>query len=725
MHTHHPSFPLRSVARHSSRLACLLGIMVGFASARDITPLNNTWSYRFGNEAPSTVTVPHTWNAWDAAEGSIGEPEDAKSVNSNLYKRGAATYAQKLTLQPQPGKRYFLRGTGASIVSEVSVNGQPAGRHEGSFTAFCYEVTPLLRTGENDIVVMVDSTHRDHIAPQRGDFSTFGGLYRPLELIETGLTCIDPLFYASPGVFATTQSLTADKAVVEVRTLLSTANPEGDKAELTVSICDAEGKEVATAHGEATLEAGSARTELPLQLEIPQPTLWDGVANPYVYSVKVAVKAANGDTDEITQPLGLRSVSIDPENGFILNGKAMQLRGVSRHQDKEGKGWAVSPEDEKEDIDLILNMGVTALRTAHYPQSTNIYDLCDKSGLVVWSEVSNVNLVRDTEEFRANNRQQAREMVYQHWNHPCICMWGIYNEIYHQPEPVQRQVNQEEQLIELNAFMKELDPTRMTVAASNQPGKKKLNMIPDHIAFNSYPGWYGGGPETMKSNLAGFIKNQYPKGVGISEYGHGASIHMHESPVSRPGPAAFWHPEEWQSRAHEINYECIKARKEIWGSFVWNMFDFASSNRCEGDEPGINDKGLVTYDRKTCKDAYYFYKANWNPEPMVYITSRRFAERHRATVGWLKVYSNAESVELSVNGKSLGAKKPDAFKRVTWTNVELAPGENTITATGRTGETTCTDSCTWTFTPGDPQAKKDTYITPGITDPDPKKAGKK
>ncbi len=725
MHTIHPRLPLRRFARPTAGLACLLGSLMAFAPARDITPLGATWNYQFGNEPATTVTVPHTWNACDAAEGSIGEPEDAKSVDSSLYKRGAAVYTQKLTLTPKAGKRYFLRGGGAAIVSELSVNGKLAGRHEGSFTAFCYDVTSLLKKGSNTVQLMVDNTHRDHIAPQRGDFSTFGGLYRPVELIETDATCIDPLFYASPGVIIRTQELTADKAVVSVKTLLSTTVPGGDTVDLCVTIHDAEGKPVSTATATVDVKPGNT-VEKPIVLTIDNPTLWDGVANPYVYCVEVSMAAEKGGSDKVTQPLGLRTVSIDPEKGFFLNGRQMQLRGVSRHQDKKGKGWAVSPADEEKDIALIREMGVTALRTAHYPQSTHIYDLCDREGLVVWSEVPNVNLVRDSAEFRANNRRQALEMIYQHGNHPCICMWGIYNEIYHQPERAQQDTNQEEELIELNAFVKAADPSRMTVAASNQPGRKKLNMIPDHIAFNSYPGWYGGGPEVMKGNLAGFIRNQYPKGVGISEYGHGASIHMHESPVGRPGPAAFWHPEEWQSRAHEINYECIKARPEIWGSFVWNMFDFGSSNRCEGDLPGINDKGLVTYDRKVCKDAYFFYKANWNPEPMVYITSRRFVERHQPKVGWLKVYSNAESVELSVNGKAIGSKKPDKFMRATWTNVELRPGKNTITVTGSSGGTiTCTDSCVWTYKPeGAAKGARDKYITPGVTDPAPG-AGKK
>ncbi len=693
-------------------LGCALGVLCSMADAREVTALEGEWDYHFKNEPGKKVSVPHCWNAHDAAEGAKGKKTDAKSVNSTVYKRGAATYEQTLKLTPKKDKRYFLRGQGASIVSEAIVNGKSAGKHEGAFTAFCYEVTSLLKDGDNTITLKVDNTHRDHIAPQRGDFSMFGGLYRPVELIETDSLCIDPLFYASPGVFVTTKSLNAGKAVVEVKTKLNLKGAPVDAAAVTVTITDKTGKKVAVGKTvKKDLKADSV-TDAVVELNILKPIIWNGVKKPYLYTVNVAVQTPDGQTDEMSQPLGLRTIAIDPKRGFILNGKAMQVKGVCRHQDMHGKGWALSPEDEDRDIRLIYDMGATGLRTAHYPQSTHIYDLCDEKGLIVWSEVPNVNIVRNTSDFRDNNRQQALEMIYQHWNHPCICVWGIYNEIGHQPEASMNGVDMEGELTELNQFVKETDPTRLTVAASNQPGRKKLNTIPDHIAFNSYPGWYGGGPETMKGNLDGFIKNHPGKGVGISEYGHGASIYMHEDPVKRPSPTAFWHPEEWQSHAHEINYACIKERPEVWGSFVWNMFDFGSSARYEGDSPGINDKGLVTYDRKTCKDAYYFYQANWSPKPMVYITSRRFAERTKKTVP-VKVYSNAQTVILSVNGKKLSPVKPDKQKCAIWQNVELKPGENTITATISVKGKPVTDTCTWTLKEA-PTQGSEKYQSPDV-----------
>ncbi len=704
-------FRIHTFKTFTAVLGGALAIMP-LADAREITVLGGEWDYRFMNEAPAKVTIPHSWNAHDAAEGAQGKKDDAKSVNSTVYKRGEASYSQTLKLTPKKNKRYFLRCGGASIVSEAIINGTSAGKHEGAFTAFCYEVTSLLKDGDNTIELKVDNTHRDHIAPQRGDISMFGGLYRPVEMVAADSVCIDPVFYASPGVFVTTKSLNGAKAVVEVKTLLNAKGNGADKAAVIVTILDHKGNKVATGKSLCAAVKGDARSEAVTTLIIPKPKLWNGVQSPYLYRVSVSIETPDGQTDEITQPLGLRTIDIDPKRGFILNGKAMQVRGVCRHQDMHGKGWALTPQDEEQDIRLITEMGATGLRSAHYPQSTNIYNLCDKEGLIVWSEVPNVNIVRDKDDFRENNRLQALEMIYQHWNHPSICVWGIYNEIGHQPVHAMRNVNLEAELIKLNELVKQADPNRITVAASNQPGRKKLNSIPEHIAFSTYPGWYGGGPETMAGNLDGFIKNQPDKGVGVSEYGHGASVHMHENPAKRPTPTANWPPEEWQSHAHEINYACITARPEIWGSFVWNMFDFGSSARYEGETPGINDKGLVTYDRKTCKDAYYFYKANWNPEPMVYITSRRFAERTQKTVP-VKVYSNAQTVTLSVNGKKVGSMKTDAQKCAIWEKVELNPGENTITVTATLKGKTVKDTCTWTLKEA-PTQGSEKYLAPQI-----------
>lgn len=147
--------------------------------------------------------------------------------------------------------------------------------------------------------------------------------------------------------------------------------------------------------------------------------------------------------------------------------------------------------------------------------------------------------------------------------------------------------------------------------------------------------------------------------------------------MSRPAPVSFWHPENWQTYYHMENWKIINERPFVWGSFVWNMFDFGAAHRHEGDRIGINDKGLVTFDRKVKKDAFYFYKANWNPEPMLYIVGKR--NRNRVSlVQDIMAFTNANEVELLINGKVIGKAFPDQYATVMWKGVKLDAGENKI-----------------------------------------------
>jgi beta-galactosidase len=320
--------------------------------------------------------------------------------------------------------------------------------------------------------------------------------------------------------------------------------------------------------------------------------------------------------------------------------------------------------------------------------------MCDRYGLLVWAEIPLVNKVSNTPEFHANAEQQLVEMIRQQRNHPSIVMWGLFNELYHQgpTDPC------EELVARLQTVAKSEDPTRLTTAASNQPKKKELNAIPDLIACNIYPGWYGpDGAAKMGDWLSDWLKATGERGLGVSEYGAGGSMKHHEEwPPRQPEPGGRWHPEEYQSLCHERQYEQITLNPAVWGSFVWNAFDFGSDDRSEGDSGGINDKGLVSYDRRTRKDAFYFYKANWNPEPMVHLNSRRFASRDEACTT-VRAYSNCDAVELLVNGKSLGSVAPDKFKVANWPLVHLREGDNLIQLVGRSGGELVQDECQWKF----------------------------
>ncbi len=644
--------------------------------------INGAESATFDDSGWTKVSLPHTWNAGDV-------------VNSNAYYRGPGWYRKHLPIAASAkGKRIFVRFEAASIVADVYFNGKHIGQHRGAFTAFCFELTDLVQWGqENLLAVRVDNSKFDDVPPLSGDFNIFGGIYRPVWLIITNLICISPLDSASPGIYLKQTKVSKEQAEVGVLTKVSNGLDKQVVVESRAKIIGDNSLKASYLAGQAEIPAGQT-ADVNNQLGIPSPHLWNGRKDPYLYNVQVELLCDGKVVDKVTVPLGLRYFDIDPNKGFFLNGKPCRLHGVNRHQDRSGKGWAISEQDQDEDVNIICELGANCVRSAHYPHSEYFYSACDKTGLVVWAEIPLVNQVVDTPAFRENAKQQLTELIRQQYNHPSIIFWSLYNELGNEgrsddPRPM---------LTELQALAKQEDPIRFTVAASNNGSGKwpGLRNIPDLVAWNTYPGWYGGDPAMMARDLDKFYKDANERCIGVSEYGAGASILHHQQNMKKgPPTTGRWHPEEWQATAHELNYAAIEQRPFVWGSFVWVMFDFSSATRKEGDTIGVNDKGLVTADRKTKKDAFYFYKAKWSDEPVVYITSRRHVERKEPT-NTVKVYSNCDSLELKVNGQSLGSKTgADCIFK--WTDVPLKQGVNDVEAIGKRDGVTYTDYCEWRY----------------------------
>jgi len=417
--------------------------------------------------------------------------------------------------------------------------------------------------------------------------------------------------------------------------------------------------------------------QVKIPFEMKKPHLWNGQKDPYLYTVKTQLVKNGAVVDEVSQPLGLRFFHVDPEKGFFLNGEHLQLKGVCRHQDRPGLGNAVSDVHHEEDVAIMEEMGANAVRLSHYPQDPYLYHLLDQKGIIVWSEIPFVGPggYRDKgfvnqESFKKNGKQQLVEMIRQQINHPSIVMWGLFNELKEQGD------NPVEYVKELHALSHQEDPSRITVAASNQEGD--LNELTDIIAWNKYFGWYGGNPSSIGKWADRKHREMPDTPIGVSEYGAGASLYHQQEELIQPAPNSYWHPENWQTHFHEGHWIAIDQRPFIWGSFIWNLFDFGAAHRTEGEVPGKNDKGLVTFDRKDKKDAFYFYKANWNQaEPMVYIADRRVNKRTKAEQT-IKVYSNQKQVELWVNGHKIGKATGD-YARF-YFDVSLKSGENTIVA---------------------------------------------
>jgi beta-galactosidase len=684
-------FVIRSAAAHASpRVEQIINSDWRFKKA-DVPNANKI---DFNDSQWQQLNLPHTWNAQDV-------------FNNDGYYRGPGLYRKVLAIpKSAKGKRVFLRFEAASIVTDVYFNGTHLGQHRGAFGAFCYELTPHIQPdGKNVLAVEINNAQLKDVPPLGGDFNMFGGIYRPVSLIITDPVCITPLDYASPGVYLTQTKVNEKQANVDVLAKISNGSDSSASVVVRTTILDHNSKTVTEVQKKAKIKAKQTK-DVQQQIKIKNPHLWNGRQDPYIYQAKVQVLKDGKVLDEVTQPLGLRFFHVDTKQGFFLNGRPFKLKGLNRHQDRPGKGWAISQADQDYDLEFFLDIGANCVRLAHYPHSDYFYGICDKTGLIVWAELPLVNQVFDTPAFTKNAKQQLTELIRQNYNHPSIVFWSLYNELGNfgpcdYPVPL---------LTRLQALAKKEDTVRYTVAASNDAGNKFSGMrtVADLVAWNTYPGWYVATPSHIGGYIDRYNRMDNFKGLCISEYGAGASVKHHQQNMKRgPKTDGPWHPEQWQAIVHENSYPAIEQRNFVWGSFIWLMFDFPSHWRNEGDTKHTNDKGLVTYDRKVKKDAYFYYKAKWSDKPVLYITSRRHIERTQPLTE-IKVYSNCDAVEVKVNGQSFDKKTTDnCIAR--WTDVKLKEGTNTIETTGvRNGET-LTDQCQWKYTKSaaDEQDKED------------------
>ena len=648
--------------------------------------INQDWNFRFSHQVNKNssrrVDLPHTWNAQDALSG---KPD---------YKRGIGNYDKKLFIRSEwKGKRLFLRFEGANCVSNVFINGKQIGEHRGGYGAFIFEITDKVNYGKNNtVLVRVNNGEQLDVMPLVGDFNFYGGIYRDVHLLVTEDICISPLDYASPGVYLFQQHVGEKQAAVLARINLSNGTEHPRQATLRLQVKEGD-KVVYQADKKVTVAPHTSVQPEEMSFTLLNPRLWNGREDPFMYQTVITLVKDGKEIDKVEQPLGLRYYATDADRGFFLNGKHLPLHGVCRHQEWAEVGNALRPMHHEEDTRLMLEMGVNAIRLAHYPQATYMYDLMDRNGIVTWAEIPFVGPggyadkgFVDQPSFRENGKEQLKEMIRQHFNHPSICFWGLFNELKENGD------NPLEYIKELNVLAHQEDPTRPTTSASNQGGA--INFITDNIAWNRYDGWYGATPATLASWLDKTHQAHPEIKIAISEYGAGASIYHQQDSLVQTSPGSWWHPENWQTEYHIQNWKIISERPYVWGSFVWNMFDFGAAHRTEGDRPGINNKGLVTHDRKVKKDAFYFYKANWNPEPMVYIAGRRSVNRVKP-VTEVQIFSNCAEVTLKVNGQIIKKMQPDGVKVCIFKDIRLKKGENNIEVSAKNGKRVITDACCW------------------------------
>ena len=501
-----------------------------------------------------------------------------------------------------------------------------------------------------------------------------------MSLIVTGPLAIDPLDHAGPGVFLTTPEVFADRALLRTLVRVRNTGSGGGAASVVILLLDALGNRVATQ--QAGYDRSDGVSEHVLELEVPKPRLWNGRLDPYLYSVVAELRQGSKLLDRVEQPLGFRSFHVDPLRGFFLNEEPYELRGVNLHQDVDPGGLAVSRADRERDFQLLLELGATFVRLVHYQHDDHAHQLADRLGLLVWAEHGLVGSVSEEPAFAERAARQLTELIRQNANHPSIVVWGIGNEVKPRPSDAAPRL-----LERLARLAKREDPSRLSALATCFDEPAGAYGV-DLIAHNKYFGWYSGDLAEFPRWLDAQRLQNPELPMGMSEFGSGAGVTLHSAE-----PTALDHSEEYQSLFHEAYWTALRERPWLWCRAVWQMFDAASAGRDEGERPGVNDKGLVTRDRRIKKDAFFWYQANWTDEPMVYVTSRRFSARRRRRTA-VKVFSNCSEVSLHVNGRGCGVRDVKSCMAL-WTEIELTPGENRIEVAAARGSHRVFDSCLW------------------------------
>lgn len=587
---------------------------------REITKIMKGWEFTGPDGTTTTVDLPHTWNARDGQDGG------------NDYWRGTCIYRTRFAA-PQfntASHQVWIQFDGVNASAHVVLNGSPVCNHDGGYSTFRANITELLRD-ENELTVEVDNSKNDRVYPQKADFTFYGGIYRDVSLMVVSKNHFTLDYFGGPGIRITPTVQGAD-ASVQVTTW------HDGEGEVSIELLDAAGNTVATGKGpDITLTIFNAH-------------LWNGVKDPYLYSCKARLVVNGTVEDETTTRFGVRSFKVDPKKGFFLNGKSYPLHGVSRHQDRKGLGNAITREMHDEDMALIKEIGANTIRLAHYQHDQYFYDLCDEVGMVVWAEIPYIS--EHMPNGRENTISQMKELIVQNYNHPCIAVWGLSNEI-----TAASAVN--EDLLEnhrlLNELAHKLDPTRKTTMANvfMLETTSPILEIPDVNSYNLYFGWYLGELEQNDEFFDKYHADYPDRCIGFSEYGADANPQYQSS-----HPEKGDYTESYQCIYHEHMARMIAERPWLWATHVWNMFDFAADGRDEGGKHGENQKGLVTFDRKLKKDPFYLYKAYWSKEPFVHLCGSRYVDRAE-DVTEIKVYSNLPEVSLYKDGQLVETKQGD------------------------------------------------------------------
>ena len=458
---------------------------------RSTLNFNSHWQFTKPGAAPVAVTLPHTWNAADGTDGG------------NDYFRGTCTYTKEFAAPAHADdEEVWLEFEGAAMTAVVTLNDQELTRHAGGYSTFRVNLSPAL-AAQNTLTVTVDNSANRTVYPQKADFTFYGGLYRDVHILIVPHSHFALGNHGAPALRVTPE--VSDDLHSATVTVEASCENTPDGTEVLFAI-EGVGEQTAAVQG------GKAVTVF----HIENVHLWDGVADPYLYSVAAAMPGG----DAVAVHFGCRKIAFKPDTGFWLNGRNVRLVGAARHQDRAGIGNALTTAEHEEDMQILRDMGANTVRLAHYQHAQYFYDLCDKYGLVAWAEIPYIT--EHLPEATANTLSQMEELVLQNYNHPSIICWGLSNEIT-VTTGVTENLTANHRL--LNDLCHRLDATRPTTMAHafmldpNDP----FVQLPDICSYNLYYGWYLGELQQNDEFFDTFHKNHPDRVIGLSEFGADAN----------------------------------------------------------------------------------------------------------------------------------------------------------------------------------------------------------
>jgi beta-galactosidase len=622
------------------------------------------------------LDLPHDWSI----EGEFSEKNPA-TPDGGALPGGIGWYRKSFRVPASAqGKSVFIEFDGVYRNSEVWINGQYLGRRPYGYSSFEYDLSPYLRLGgENALAVRVDNSQQPNSRWYSGS-----GIYR-----NVWLTTVNQVFVNHWGTYVTTPQVNVNSADIELSTNVRNKLESKERVTLNTIIYNAIGKLVARSTGNLVIGSDSDGT-IKQTLTISQPFLW-APDTPYLYKAISDLIVDGRVVDRYETPFGIRTFRFDREEGFILNGKRVKIHGVCNHHDLGALGAAVNIRALERQLEILKAMGVNGIRTSHNPPAPELLQLADRMGFIVMDEAFDMWKLPKTEfdyhlDWDQWHRRDLEDMVLRDRNHPSVFIWSIGNEI-----PEQSKMEGADIARELVAIVRQLDRTRPITSAMNHQGPKNsirnsgaLDLIGfnyHHKEFQDFLAKYPG-QKFVASETTSALETRGSYDMPSDVVKRWPSLPLNKAFIGNPDFTCSSYDNRsapWGS-THEETWKIVKKHDFLSGMFVWTGFDYLGEPTPYSWPARSSYFGIVDL-AGFPKDSYYMYQSEWTNKPVLHIFPHWNWQKGQSVDVW--AYTNAEEVELFLNGKSMGTKRKVGDNLHLMWRIAYEPG--TLRAIARSG----------------------------------------